>query len=312
MVDHQGRARMPARRFDRVWSGLEPYFFIAPCLLLIFAFNFYTFFYGARLSLTDAQGINPGDFIGLANFKELLVENVDFWPSIRRTILFTLGCLFTQIPAAFVLAVILNGITSRLRGLLRASFYVPVLINTVVAALIFRMLFNRDTGMINWFLGLLDLPNRTNWLFESRLSLWLMVVVAFWQWMGYHMVYLLASLQAIDPALYEVARIDGASPLRTMLSITLPLLRPALTFVFITSAIGGMQVFDLPFMLFPNAGYGPGRAAMTAVPFIYYTGFSNQFRFGLAAAGGWLLFLMILGFSLLQLRVLRLGQADEM
>ncbi|MGQ9778669.1 MAG: carbohydrate ABC transporter permease [Bacillota bacterium] len=312
MVGEYGGAKRSGRRLQKIWNRLEPYIFIAPCILMIFAFNFYTFFYGARLSLTDAQGINPGEFIGLANFKELLTTDPDFWPSIRRTILFTLGCLFTQIPVAFILAVILNGITSRLRGLLRASFYVPVLINTVVAALIFRMLFNRDTGMINWFLGLLGLPNQTNWLFESRFSLWLMVAVAFWQWMGYHMVYLLASLQAIDPTLYEVARIDGASPLRTMFSITLPLLRPAFTFVFITSAIGGMQVFDLPFMLFPNAGYGPGKAAMTAVPFIYHTGFSSQFRFGLSAAGGWLLFLLILGISILQLRVLRLGQADEM
>ncbi|MCL6615046.1 MAG: sugar ABC transporter permease, partial [Firmicutes bacterium] len=125
--------------WHKIWRGIEPYLFIAPCILMIFAFNFYTFFYGARLSLTNAQGINPGEFIGLANFKELLFENVDFWPSIKRTILFTLGCLFTQMPAALILAVILNSITSRIRGLLRASFYVPVLINTVVAALIFRM-----------------------------------------------------------------------------------------------------------------------------------------------------------------------------
>lgn len=313
MIPVSDAALAKARRARRsVGQILEPYLFMAPFLVLICMFTVYTFVYGARLSLTDAQGINPGEYIGLSNFKELLTENIDCLPSLKRTLLFTLGCLVTQIPAALILAVILNNVTTRIRGTLRASFYVPVLINTVITSLIFRNLFNRDTGLINYVLGLLHLPNQINWLFESSYSIWLMVAAAFWQWTGYHMVYLLASLQAVDPTIYEVTKLDGASPWRVLFQITLPLIRPALTFVLLTSAIGCMQQFEYSFVLFPNnAMYGPGKAAMTAVPFIFNEGFSQQFRFGLSAAGSWLLFIFILIVSLLQLRFLRLGQADD-
>jgi ABC-type sugar transport system permease subunit len=295
----------------KIYHAMEPYLFVAPMVLMILAFNLYTFFTGGKMSLTDAQGIDPGVWIGLANFKELIFEDPDFWPSLYRSFSYTIGCLLTQIPVALILAVILNNITERFRGILRASFYVPVLINTVVAALMFRMFFIRDTGVANWLLGILKLPNDINWLYDSNLCIPLMVIVSFWQWTGYHMVYLLASMQSIDPAIYEVAKLDGASPIRTLLQITLPLLRPALTFVIITATIGGIQLFDLPFMLFPNGGYGPGQQAMTAIPFIYYNGFSNNFRLGYSAAAGWIVFLIIFVISLFQLKFLGFGKADE-
>lgn len=290
---------------------LTPYCFIAPLVIFIVAFNLYTFMFGGKLALTDAQGINLGDWVGLDNFKELLFEDARFWPSVFRSFYYSIGCLITQIPVALTLAVILNNITSRFKGFLRASFYLPVLINTVVAALMFRMFFIRDTGLINWLLGALKLPNNTNWLYDSNLCIILMVIVSFWQWTGYHMVYLLASLQAIDPVIYEVAKLDGASPLRTLVQITMPLLKPALTFVLVTSTIGCIQLFDLPFMLFPNGGYGPGEQAMTAIPFVYHNGFSNDFRLGYSAAAGWVIFFIIFIISIFQLRFLGLDQTKE-
>lgn len=294
------------------FSKIEPYFFIAPFLLLIIAFNLYTFYIGGKMAFTDAQGINMGEWIGLANFQRLLFDEPDFWPSIGRTFIYTFGCLVTQIPAAFLLAVLLNSaIFGKARGFFRASFYVPVLMNAVVASLLFRMLFNKDTGLINWILGALRLPNDIDWVFNPSLTMWLMIAVSFWQWVGYHMVYLLASLQSIDPTIYEVAKLDGASTFRTMFQITIPLLRPAFTFVMIMSAIGGMQQFAYSYMLFPNAGYGPGLKALTGVPFIYRIGFSQNFEFGYATAAGWLLFLFILIISIFQLRFFGLGQADE-
>jgi ABC-type sugar transport system permease subunit len=172
------------------------------------------------------------------------------------------------------------------------------------------MLFNKDTGLINWVLANFGVA-KIDWLFSPQLCIPLMVIVSFWQWTGYHMVYLLAAIQAIDPTIYEVAKLDGASPLRTMFQITLPLIRPAIMFVIITSAIGGMRQFEYSFMLFPNAGYGPGMKAMTGVPFIYYYGFSNNFELGLATAAGWLLFLIILVIVLIQIKTIGLGQAEE-
>lgn len=302
--------RKPRSRFFKI-SKVEPYFFIAPFIILMLLFNLYTFCIGAKMGFTDAQGINYGEWIGFENYKELIFKNVDFWPAIGRSFLYMLGSLLTQVPIAFILACILNStVFGRIRGILRAAFYVPVLINTVVAALVFRMLFNKDTGLINWVLANFGVA-KIDWLFSPQLCIPLMVIVSFWQWTGYHMVYLLAAIQAIDPTIYEVAKLDGASPLRTMFQITLPLIRPAIMFVIITSAIGGMRQFEYSFMLFPNAGYGPGMKAMTGVPFIYYYGFSNNFELGLATAAGWLLFLIILVIVLIQIKTIGLGQAEE-
>jgi lactose/L-arabinose transport system permease protein len=136
-------------------------------------------------------------------------------------------------------------------------------------------------------------------------------MVAFWQWTGFHMVYFLAQLQTIDPTLYEAARMDGITPAGALFRITLPLMRPAITFVMVTSAIGGLQMFDLVFMLFPNATYGPGGVAMTLLAFIYDQGFSQQFLTSMATAIGWLTFLIIAAVSVLQLRVLGLGKHGE-
>ncbi|MBN2546585.1 MAG: sugar ABC transporter permease [Spirochaetes bacterium] len=289
---------------------LTPFFYIAPFLSLLIIFNIYVFFSGALSSFTDAEGINPGSFIGFENYQEALT-NFDFWKSLSTTIIYTVLSIALQIPFAFVLAYILNMVPKIFKGYLRASFFVPVLINGVVIALMFRMLFNKDVGLINWFLGLLRLPNKIDWVNDSNYTIILMVFVSFWQWTGFHMVYLLASLQTIDNSLYEAAKVEGASQLRVLFQITMPMMKPALTFCFITSAIGCLKLFDLPFMLFPNAGYGPGYSARTTVAYIYEQAFSQQFRFGYASAVGWLLFFIILIVSIFQLKVLKAGESDE-
>lgn len=303
----------------RTWSSFEwnklnsytPYFFMAPFLILLLIFNLYAFVRGAWLGMTDAQSINEGSWIGLANYQTVLGDR-RFWESVTITLKYTFFALLTQVPAAFILAYILNNIASRFRGLFRGIFYIPVLINTIVTSLVWRKLFDKDLGIINWILGLLHLPNNFNWLNESTFCVPLLVIVAFWQWTGYHMVYFLASLQSIDPTIYEVARLDGASSTRTLLQITLPLMRPAITFVMVTAAIGCLSVFDYPFMLWPNsAPYGPGQQARALIPYVYDFGWGQQFQVGMAAAAGWVAFGIIMIVSLFQLRFFGLENADE-
>ncbi len=297
-------------------NTLTGYAFIAPFAILLLVFNFYVFFSGFLTSLSDAQGINTGSFIGFQNFVDLLyadsAASADFWQAVRTTLVYTLGCLLTQVPAAFILAFVLNHIPfPRLKVVFRTAFFVPVLINTVVIALLFRMFFNTDNGIINWLMGMVGLPNSTEWLLDSSYAIPLLVVVSFWQWTGFHMVYFLSQLQTIDPSIYEAAKIDGASPLTVIFRITLPIMRPAITFVVITSTIGCIQMFDLVFILFPNAQYGPGGVAKTLIAYIYDQGFSQQFRIGFASAIGWLTFMLIVGLSFIQLKFFGLGQHDE-
>ncbi len=296
------------------WKNLNsytPYFFMAPFLILLLIFNLYAFARGAWLGMTDAQSINEGSWIGFANYQTIFGDR-RFWESVTITLKYTFFALLTQVPAAFILAYVLNNIASRFRGFFRGIFYIPVLINTIVTSLVWRKLFDKDLGIINWILGLLHLPNNFNWLNESTFCVPLLVIVAFWQWTGYHMVYFLASLQSIDPTIYEVAKLDGASPTRTLLQITLPLMRPAITFVMVTAAIGCLSVFDYPFMLWPNsAPYGPGQQARALIPYIYDFGWGQQFQVGMAAAAGWVAFGIIMIVSLFQLRFFGLENADE-
>lgn len=296
------------------WAKLHsytPYFFIAPFIIVLLVFNLYSFVRGAWLGMTDAQSINEGSWIGFANYIEIFGDR-RFWESVSITFKYTVFALLTQVPIAFILAYVLNNIASRFRGLFRGIFYIPVLINTIVTSLVWRKLFDKDLGIINWILGLLQLPNNFNWLNESTFCVPLLVIVAFWQWTGYHMVYFLASLQSIDPAIYEVAKLDGASSARTLVQITVPLMRPAITFVMVTAAIGCLSVFDYSFMLWPNsAPYGPGQQARALIPYIYDFGWGQQFRIGYAAAAGWVAFGIIMIVSLFQLRFLGLGNADE-
>lgn len=298
------------------YNTIAGYAFIAPFVILLLIFNFYVFFSGFITSLSDAQGINTGSYIGFQNFLDLLYADRtvshEFWQAVRTTLVYTAGCLLTQVPAAFILAFILNHIPfARLKVVLRTAFFAPVLINSVVIALLFRMLFNADHGIINWLLGLLGLPNNFDWLMNSSFAIPLLVIVSFWQWTGFHTVYFLSQLQTIDPSIYEAAKIDGASPLTVIFRITLPIMKPAITFVVITSTIGCIQMFDLVFILFPNAQYGPGGVAKTLIAFIYDQGFSQQFRIGLASAIGWLTFLLVVGLSFIQLKFFGLGRHDE-
>jgi len=306
-----GRAPASTRR-----DAMSGYALVAPFMLLLVVFNFWVFVSGFHMSVTDGQGVNAGDFIGLQNYRELLWADefraADFWRAVRTTFLYMFGCLVTQVPVAFVLAYVLDALPLvRVRTVLRAAFFLPVLLNTVVTALLFRMFFSRDQGIINHVLGLVGLPQDTEWLMNSDWAIPLLVIVSFWQWTGFHMVYFLAQLQTIDPSLYEAARLEGISPFDTLLRITLPLMRPAVTFVMVTSAIGCLQMFDLVFMLYPNATYGPGGAAKTLVAFIYDQGFSQQFLTGLASAIGWLTFIVVAAVSALQIRVLGLGRHGE-
>jgi ABC-type sugar transport system permease subunit len=304
--------KSPLIRSD-MFSG---YALIAPFMILLIIFNLYVFISGFQMSLTDAQGVNEGSNIGLQNYKDLLYadefKSRDFWLAVKTTFMYMLGCIATQVPVAFILAFILNHLPLvKLRGILRAAFFLPVLMNTVVVALLFRMLFNKDQGIINYVCGMLGLPNNIDWLMNSSWAIPLLIIVSFWQWTGFHMVYFLSQFQTIDTSLYEAAKIDGASPSTVLFHITLPLMRPAITFVMVTSAIGGLQMFDLVFMLFPNAQYGPGGVAKTLVAFIYDQGFSQQFLTGLASAIGWLTFVIIMIVSLFQLKVLGIGKYDE-
>jgi multiple sugar transport system permease protein len=156
-------------------------------------------------------------------------------------------------------------------------------------------------GPFNYYLRARGAPARS-WLADPHTAMWAIILTTVWWVTGYYLVVYLAGLQDIPRELYEAAALDGASGGRAFWAITLPLLRPVLLFVVVTHVIGSFQLFGQVFVL---TGGGPGDATRTVVQHLYETAFQNFFQFGSASAMAWVLFAVILAFSLLQFRLLR-------
>jgi len=156
-------------------------------------------------------------------------------------------------------------------------------------------------GPFNYYLRRLGAPSHS-WLAEPQTAMWAIIVTTVWWVTGYYLVIYLAGLQDIPRDLYEAAALDGAGGWRSFWAITLPLLRPVLLFVMVTHVIGSFQLFGQVLVL---TGGGPGDATRTVVQHLYETAFQNFFQFGAASAMAWVLFAVVLGFSVLQFRLLR-------
>lgn len=281
-------------------AALTPYVFLLPGLLLFVAFRVYPLLDGLRLSFTNARlGRAQYAFVGLANYERLL-EDSRFQTSLVNTVFYTVASTLPILAVPLVLAVLLDrGIP--LRTVLRSAFFFPFTLSVVTVGLTWLWLLDPVVGPLNYYLKALGLPARS-WLADPATAMWAIILTTVWWVAGYYLVIYLAGLQDIPRELYEAAAIDGAGGWRRFWSITLPLLRPVLLFVLVTHVIGSFQIFGQVYIL---TNGGPGDATRTVVQHLYETAFQNFFHFGSASAMAWVLFTIILGFSLLQFRLLR-------
>jgi len=281
-------------------GALTPYLFLVPGLLLFAVFRVYPLLDGLRLSFTSARlGRAQYAWVGLANYERLL-EDTRFHVSLWNTAFYTVASTLPILAIPLVLAVALNrGIA--LKTFLRSAFFFPFTLSVVTVGLTWLWLLDPVVGPFNYYLKALGLPVRS-WLADPATAMWAIILTTVWWVAGYYLVIYLAGLQDIPRELYEAAAIDGAGGWRSFWSITLPLLRPVLLFVFVTHIIGSFQIFGQVFVLTQG---GPGDATRTVVQHLYETAFQNFFHFGSASAMAWVLFAVILGFSALQFRLLR-------
>ena len=286
----------PRRRFPR--RSLTAYLFLAPGLLLFAVYRVYPLLEGLRLSFTNARlGRAAYAYVGLANYQRLL-EDTRFHVSLYNTAFYTVASTLPILAIPLVLAVALN--RGALRTVLRAAFFFPFTLSVVTVGLTWLWLLDPVVGPFNYYLKALGVPARS-WLADPSLAMWAIIVTAVWWVAGYYLVIYLAGLQDIPRDLYEAATLDGASAWRSFWAITLPLLRPVLLFVVVTHIIGSFQLFGLVFVV--TVG-GPGDATRTVVQHLYETAFQNFFQFGLASAMAWVLFAVILVFSVVQFRLI--------
>ena len=292
--------KAPVLKLQRDTKG---YFFILPYFLVMLSLQLYPIFFTMGLSFTKPLNMFENEFAGLENYKRLLTNPL-FWQSFFNTWWIWLWNYIPQIFFAILLGVILTSYRMRGREFLRTIYFLPNLVTAASIGVLFAVLLDWKNGTLNHTLmsiGILDEP--FNWLVKPWIMRGVVSYIQWWQWFGYTMIIMMAGLNAISEELYEAAYIDGASRQQAFFRVTLPLLKPTLLFVMVTSLIGGMQIFDIPKVITRGRGQ-PDGALNTMILYLYNQAFQN-FNVGYAAAIAWVVFFIILVSSILSFRVLR-------
>ncbi|MFN2426074.1 MAG: carbohydrate ABC transporter permease [Candidatus Binatia bacterium] len=275
-----------------------------PALIVIGVFFFLPVASSLLLSVTDFDIYAVADlsvlrFVGLDNYTALLGDPL-FWRAMRNTFYFVVVGGPLSITVSLGAAILLDARMARLKGLLRTVFFLPVTTTIVAVAVVWRYLYHPRYGMLNQALMALGFEP-IDWLGDPAWSMPAIILMAVWKNFGFNMIILLAGLQAIPERLYEAASLDGAGAWRRFTAITLPMLAPTLGFVTLLTAIGYFQFFAEPYVMTQG---GPAGSTRSVVLMMYEEGF-RWWNLGRASAVAFLLFLVILAATGLQLRLRR-------
>lgn len=286
------------------------YLFIMPWIIGMAIFTLGPMILSLLMSFTDWDVIQPAKWRGVGNYREAFTVDPLFWKSLRVTFIYTLISVPIGLIGSVLLALLLN---MKVRGvaLFRAVYYLPSLASLVAASLIWRKLFNPDSGLVNailysplfhkighWVSAVAGTPDKqVDWLGTQATALPGMIIMSLWG-IGGGMVILLAGLQGIPQHYYEAATLDGAGTMGKFKNVTLPLLTPTLFFSLVTGLIGSFQVFTQAFVMTQG---GPNDTTRFFVYHMFGAAFQSM-RMGYASALGWVLFFIILVFTLLQFK----------
>jgi lactose/L-arabinose transport system permease protein len=275
------------------------YGFLAPYLLIFLAFWIWPIVDSFLLSFQNTR-VNPWSYDLGANWGRLPGDPA-FFNALKNTLLILVIQVPIMIALATVLAVLLNSRALKARGLFRFAFFAPVVVGEVAYSALFKLMFNIDFGIVNNTLTELGLPT-VNWFADGTAAMALIIMAITWRWAGYNAIIILAGLQSIPEDVYEAATLDRVSKFRQFIFITLPLLRPILSFCIVLSIIGTMQLFVEPFLITERGG--PGSGTETLGLLLYRQGF-RSLNFGYASAIAYTMAGLAIAISLLQLRLSR-------
>jgi multiple sugar transport system permease protein len=292
-------APRPRRRSTFAWQvrkGRSGYLFILPALAVAIAFLYLPMALSAYWSFTDFNGLAAPNWVGLANYKELLTDPV-FLQAVRNTLVFVVIGQGVGPVLGVASALLLNN-KLKFRAFFRTAYFVPVMTSLVVVATIWKMLLNSG-GIVNSIFGYLHLPT-TNWLDNPTTALPSVIAASVWQGFGFETVIFLGAMQAIPPEYYEAAMVDGASAWSRFWHITLPGLRPTILFVYVIGLIQSSQVFDQVFVMTQG---GPIGSTDTVVYELVNR--FNSLDLGQASAIAYLLAIFLAILSFVQIRVFK-------
>ncbi|MBR8832652.1 MAG: sugar ABC transporter permease [Stigonema ocellatum SAG 48.90 = DSM 106950] len=287
--------KLTPKNWILVQQGLTPYLFLLPALAILVLTVFWPAIQAFYLSFTryEYDLTQTPEWAGFTNFHRLWNDPV-FWQTLGNTLIYLIGVVPILVIAPLALAILVN---QKLPGMhwFRAAYYTPVVISMVVAGIAWRWLY-AENGLLNQLLkGIV--PAGIPWLTSPHFALFSVMAVTVWKGLGYYMVIYLAGLQSIPHDVYEAAAIDGSDGIRKHWDITLPLMKPYLALVAVISAISATKVFEEVYIMTQG---GPRNSSKTIVYYLYEQAFHNL-EISYACTIGLVLFLIILGLSILRL-----------
>lgn len=309
-VARPARKRSPIIEFFSDQTKWTPYLFVAPFFITFTIFTLYPMLRAVVMGFQKSLGYTgQWEWVGLANYIEAFTNDPRMGTALVNFVYFTLGSLITQLPCAFLLALLLISPALRAKGLWRTLFFIPSVLPGVTMGVIGSWFFSKTHGFANELILAFG-GERVDWGGLSYLIMPRLLTIAFWQWMGNHAVFLIAGMSGIGEEIIEASIVDGATAWQRARYIVLPLLKPVFAYISITAAAGSLMNFQVPFVLF-DAGGGPRNKGWFFMTHIREMAF-GQFRMGYATAIGWLVFFIAIVITVLQLRAyeFRLGKGE--
>lgn len=275
--------------------------FVAPNLVAVLVFMLFPLGFSLYMSFQKWDMFTPEKFVGAANFFHLFTSDPLFAIAVRNTVIYSVGTVVPTVAISLVVAGVLNRKVKGI-GVFRTIVFLPLAISSVVMAVVWQFVFNTDNGLLNIMLGWIGI-GPIPWLVEPHWAMFSLCMVSVWRSVPFATVVLLAAMQGIPETVYEAAKIDGAGEIRQFISITVPLIRGAMSFVVVISIIHAFQSFDLVYVLNgPNGGPESGTYVLGIMLFQHAFSF---LEFGYASALAWLMFAILLVLTVLQFRISR-------
>lgn len=283
------------KKIRKFWINLSnsqtsaAWIFVFPALLGMLIFIIIPIFFSFGLSFAKWDLLNPIQFVGLDNYKEIFTEPL-FGKILLNTVVFALATSFFGVIIPLILAAIMN---SKIRGtdFFKTAYFLPFITPMIVIGIVWEWIFDPNIGLLNKVLQV-----HINWLYDPHCAMPALIIVSVWKLIGYNMIIFLSGFSGISNSMFEAAKIDGANPVETFFYVTIPLLSPTIFFVVIITAVSSFQVFDLIYLMTQG---GPLDSTNVLVYAIYKNAF-EYFNAGKASAIAYVLFVIILVLTLLQ------------
>lgn len=279
-------------------SSLKAYLYLLPALVILVIFNIYPIYKSFAMSFyTDYNFFqNIVNAYGFDNFVKIF-NDPNFYLAVRNTFIFVIGVVPVSIVLSLAIALLLNQI-EWLSSFFRTVYFLPFVTSTVAISLVWSWIYHTRFGLMNYFLSFLGI-DPIAWLTDPKYAMLAVVIMAIWKSLGFNIILFLVGLNNIDKTYYQVAEVDGAREWQRFTNITIPLLSPTTFLITVVGTINSFKVFDEVYAMFQGRP-GPAKSTLTVVYYLYEK-FYTEYQYGIAAAAGVVLFVIILIITLIQM-----------